>query len=140
SPSPARGRAGEGLAALPRHGGRRLDAAGSTRAFAQEGIRGARREYLRDLTRASAGRVPAFQRALLHGQLGEPDAALLWLERAVEGRGRAAVTLGLEPALAPLPREPRFSACAARPRLPCAGGRRRAAPPACYHPGSRGAA
>ena len=59
--------------------------------------------------RGREGFVPAYDRALVHIGLGEPDAALDWLSRAYEERSCWLIYLKVDPALDPLRGRPRFA-------------------------------
>jgi serine/threonine-protein kinase len=56
----------------------------------------------------SRGSVPAEGIAGIHSGLGDTDAALAWLERAVERRGVGLIFLAVEPIYQPLRNEPRY--------------------------------
>ncbi len=56
-------------------------------------------------------------RALLHGRLGEPEAATARLERALERREPWLVFLRVDPRFSPLAGHPRFEAVASRLRI-----------------------
>ncbi len=65
--------------------------------------------------------LTAYYPALVHLGLGERDAALDELERAMEERSRWIVYLSIEPRLAPIRGNPRFQALLARAGLPSSG-------------------
>lgn len=64
--------------------------------------------------------LPAFQRAILHGELGNLDEALRYLELAIDAREPCLVEIGVAPQWDPLRAHPRFQQCLARMGLPAA--------------------
>jgi tetratricopeptide (TPR) repeat protein len=58
--------------------------------------------------------VPAYAIALIYTGLGEKDHAFEWLEKAFEDRSTSMAYLKVEPALASLHSDPRFTALARR--------------------------
>jgi tetratricopeptide (TPR) repeat protein len=95
------------VAAAARRGFATGGRAGMLRAMAE-----ARRALL------AAGRGSAFEVALAEARLGSRDAALRWLDIALTRGEPATVGLLLEPALAPLKTDPRFTPLVARAGLP----------------------
>ena len=84
-------------------------------AFARAGRVDEAREILVKLDRLSASRyVNDYGRALIHLALGEREAALDSLERAVAARCELLVYLGIDPRLDPIRAEPRFHGMQAR--------------------------
>ena len=64
--------------------------------------------------------LPAFQRAILHGELGNLDEALRYLEQAIDAHEPCLVEIGVAPQWDPLRAHPRFQQCLARMGLPAA--------------------
>ena len=78
-------------------------------AFARSGNRSQANRLLERLRQISSSRpVPSNSFALIHLGLGEKDAALGWLERAVERRESPVIGLNVHPAYDDLRGEPRF--------------------------------
>lgn len=57
---------------------------------------------------------PAFQRALLYGELGDLDEALRYLEQAIDAHEPCLVEIGVAPQWDPLRADPRFQRCLVR--------------------------
>jgi len=77
------------------------------------------RAILAELDAASRRRyVPAYGRALIHLGLGEQDAAILWLNRAVDERSNWLVWLKLDPRWDQIRSDPRFISIVQRVGLP----------------------
>jgi len=85
------------------------------RALGLAGRRDEAREIDRELEAAATRQyVRPFDRALVHIGLGEPDAALDWLDRAFEDGGNWLNYLHLDPAFARLRPDPRFESLVRR--------------------------
>lgn len=90
-------------------GGSAIHVAAYARALALAGQRDRATELLRELEqRTGADYVPPFEVAKVHEALGDRDAALSDLERALEHRSHSMVFLMVDPQLASLREEPRF--------------------------------
>jgi serine/threonine-protein kinase len=68
--------------------------------------------------RRAARYVPATMIAVVHGGLGERDAAFEWLARGVDEHALFAVSLAVDPMFDPLRADPRLDALLARMKLP----------------------
>ena len=75
---------------------------------------GGRPGVLRWVLETQAGNLPAFQRALFHGELGELDEAFRHLEQAIEAHEPNLVEIGVAPQWDPLRADSRFQRCLAR--------------------------
>ena len=76
--------------------------------YAISGRQAEARELLRDLTTPAEATDVAFYAALICAGLKETDAALTWLERAVDERSGSVRYLKIDPRLAGLHKEPRY--------------------------------
>lgn len=84
--------------------------AGLARAYAAAGDRRNAQDSLRELERRRKGRALfAYEKALVHLALGEPDPAIELLERARAEKSGWMAYLGVDPRLDPLRGEPRFA-------------------------------
>lgn len=83
------------------------------RAYAEHGRTGVVRFALGQAAQHSAA-LPDVQLALFHGELGDLDAALPYLERAIERRDPCLVDLAVAPQWDALREDPRFQRCLAR--------------------------
>jgi TolB-like protein len=119
------GAADDALEALRRaaEGGGTNALAALAHAFAAAGELELARQGLAQLTELAASRyVSPYLLGVLHVGLGEPEAALEWLERAAEGRCEMMPWLPRDPRLQPLARHPRFVNLARRVGLGRADG------------------
>jgi DNA-binding winged helix-turn-helix (wHTH) protein len=80
------------------------------RAYAEDGRLGVVRLVLHQAAENPRG-FPDVQLAIFHGELGDLDAALPCLERAIEGRDPCLVDLAVAPQWDPLRVDPRFARC-----------------------------
>jgi DNA-binding winged helix-turn-helix (wHTH) protein len=80
------------------------------RAYAESGRIGVVRLVLRQAASHPRG-FPDAQLALFHGELGDLDSALPYLERAIEARDPCLVDLAVAPQWDPLRADPRFALC-----------------------------
>ena len=77
--------------------------------YAKTGRGNEAREVLRTLHDASATRyVPPYARALVYAGLGEADAAIEWLSKAVDARDVHLLFLPVDPKWDPFRDDPRF--------------------------------
>ena len=84
-------------------------------AHAQFGNRKEARETLKVMReRLRQSYVPSYYFVLIHTALGEKDLAFEWLERAYQERSTVLAYLRLDPRLAPLRSDPRFTSLLAR--------------------------
>jgi glutathione S-transferase len=81
------------------------------RAYAEHGRQGVVRLALQ--AAAAGAAFPEFQLALFHSELGELDAAIRHLERAIEGRDPCLVDLAVAPQWDVLRGHARFQRCLA---------------------------
>ena len=95
------------------HGVPEAALAGLNRAYVTSGRAGVVRLALDQAARQPAA-FPDFQLALLHGEIGEVDAALEHLERAIDTRDACLVDLAVAPQWDALRGSPRFDACVKR--------------------------
>ena len=89
------------------------------RAYAADGRPGVVRFALEQAADNSAT-LPDVQLALFHSELGDLDAAIPHLERAIESRDPCLVDLAVAPQWDALREDPRFQRCLAGMGLPCA--------------------
>jgi len=75
---------------------------------------GGRPAVVRWTLETQGDRLPPFQLALLHGELGDLDTAIDWLNRAIDGRDPCLVDLAVAPQWDRLRADPRFEGCLAR--------------------------
>ena len=89
-------------------------------AYARAGERAEAMKLVSELKQAAAegGNVPPFQIAWAYAGLGDNDQAFAWLERAYEERRIRMQWLNVDPLLAPLRSDPRFTDLVRRMRLP----------------------
>ena len=80
------------------------------RAFAEHGRQGVVRMILAQAPSQPHG-LPDFQAALLHGELGDLDAALMHLQRAIDRREPCLIDLAVAPQFDHLRVDPRFAQC-----------------------------
>jgi tetratricopeptide (TPR) repeat protein len=69
---------------------------------------GARRGVVQWVLDTQTDNLPAFQRALLHGKLGNLDEAIRHLEQAIDAHEPCVVEIGVAPQWDPLRADPRF--------------------------------
>lgn len=93
---------------------------GTVLAQVRRGDRDAAHRALRSLEQRFADSA-AYEIALGHAWLDEPELAFEWLERAVEVGDGGVLYLGFDPLAAPLRREPRYAAVLRRIKHPSAG-------------------
>jgi Tfp pilus assembly protein PilF len=87
-------------------------------AYAQFGKREDAREILKMLKERSAeSYVPSYYFVLIHTALGETGLAFEWLERTYQERSTVLAYVRIDPRLAPLRSDPRFSRMLARLRI-----------------------
>lgn len=114
-----RGRGDEALAALHTadrlSGGSALTRAARARVLALHGARDSALAIVGALERAAERRyTPSYEIARVPAALGDADAALRWLDRAVRERAHSAVFLQVDPQLAAVRADPRFAALVSR--------------------------
>jgi TolB-like protein/DNA-binding SARP family transcriptional activator len=113
------GRLDEGITALEQAvalgGGSTIARAALARAHAVRGDAAAARTLLAGLVaEGGTGYVPSYEIARVHEALDDPDAALVWLERAFSERAHSLVFLRVDPGLDGLRGRPEFEALAER--------------------------
>ena len=83
-------------------------------AYARSGQQDRARTLLAELTSPRQRYVPSYEIAQVYAALGAPTEAITWLERAYKERSHSIAFLGVDAALDPLRRDPRFNALVAR--------------------------